>query len=250
MQGKNKRREENRGQQLQSSFALLEHFPKSIFYMLYTISKLRKSRIQRFKPCTIWSWNEEDMAFGRQLHQVEGQFRTLRNWNFNVRNLKWMAAVKSRWSPAFEVDFATCELRYQHAKLDSKLRNQLAKFSQVTMQRAKLGYFVPTLFLLIFLWLNFHFLLVFSHSCNSLARKYPWKGKLPSYINSLVNTKKGTLGELFPGHQLMYILHLRKYRDLFGFTFSLLFSWKPNNLWGCFPRGWEAKLLVSWSEGS
>ena len=63
-------KEENRGQQLQSSLALLEHFPKSIFYMLYTISKLRKSRIQRFKPCMIWSWNEEDMAFGRQLLQV------------------------------------------------------------------------------------------------------------------------------------------------------------------------------------
>ena len=40
-----KQSEENRGQQLQSSFALLEHFPKSIFYMLYTISKLRKSTI-------------------------------------------------------------------------------------------------------------------------------------------------------------------------------------------------------------
>jgi len=62
-------KEENRGQQLQSSLALLEHFPKSIFYMLYIISKLRKSKIQRFKPCTIWSWNEEDMAFGRQLLQ-------------------------------------------------------------------------------------------------------------------------------------------------------------------------------------
>ncbi|KAL6334561.1 hypothetical protein AAG906_018900 [Vitis piasezkii] len=45
-----KQSEENRGQQLQSSFTLLEHFPKSIFYMLYTISNLRKSRIQRFKP--------------------------------------------------------------------------------------------------------------------------------------------------------------------------------------------------------
>ena len=64
MQGKNngeeeskvkRSKEENRGQQLHSSFALLEHFPKSIFYMLYTISKLWKSRIQRFKPCMIWS---------------------------------------------------------------------------------------------------------------------------------------------------------------------------------------------------
>ena len=92
---------------------------------------------------------------------------------------------------------STCKSGSQLAKVDSKLRNQLAKFSQVTMQRAKLGYFVPTLFLLIFLWLNFHFLLVFSHSCNSLARKYPWKGKLPSYINSLVNTKKGLSGSFF-----------------------------------------------------
>jgi len=57
--------------QLQSSFTLLEHLPKSIFYMLYTILKLRKSRIQRFKPCMIWSWNEEDMAFGRQLHHAK-----------------------------------------------------------------------------------------------------------------------------------------------------------------------------------
>ena len=39
-------REENRGRQLQSSFALLEHFPKSIFYILYTISNIRKSKIQ------------------------------------------------------------------------------------------------------------------------------------------------------------------------------------------------------------
>ena len=107
---KEKQSEENRGQQLQSSFALLEHFQNFIFYMLYTISKLRKSRIQLFQPCTIWSWNEEDMAFGRQLHQAEGQFRTLRNWNFNVRNLKWMAAVHSLWSPTCESGFETCEL--------------------------------------------------------------------------------------------------------------------------------------------
>ena len=32
------------------------------------------------------------------------------------------------------------KLELQRAKMDSKLRNQLAKFSQVTMQRAKLGY--------------------------------------------------------------------------------------------------------------
>ena len=71
---KQRENEENRGQQLQSSFTLLEHFLKSFFYMLYTISKLRKSRIQRFKLCTIWSWNEEDMPFRRQLLQACAKF--------------------------------------------------------------------------------------------------------------------------------------------------------------------------------
>ena len=118
-----KQSEENRGQQLQSSFTLLEHFPNFIFYIIYTISKLRKSRIQLFKPCTIWSWNEEDMAFGRQLHQAEGQFRTLRNWNSNVRNLMWMAAVYSWWSPTCEInlwDFfkSPCNVRNLHANWD------------------------------------------------------------------------------------------------------------------------------------
>ena len=66
-----KQSKENREQQLQSSFALLEHFPKSIFYLLYTISKLRKSRIQCFKRCTIRSWNEGVTAIAsRSLQSV------------------------------------------------------------------------------------------------------------------------------------------------------------------------------------
>ena len=81
-------REENRGQQLQSSFALLENFSKSIFYMLYTISKLWKSRIQRFKPCMIWSWNEEDMAFGSQLLQVVRKIRTTQGVMRNSHNIR------------------------------------------------------------------------------------------------------------------------------------------------------------------
>ncbi len=105
-------KEENRGQQLQSSFALLEHFPKSIFYMLYTISKLRKSRIQRFKPCTIWSWNEEDMAFGRQLHQAMGTpFR--KEIFFMVRNL----AISHHEEPPCEISqggFSPCEIWTLH----------------------------------------------------------------------------------------------------------------------------------------
>ena len=78
--------DKQRGQHLQSSFALLEHFPKSIFYMIYTTSKIRKSRIQRFKPCTIWSWNEEDMAFGSQLLQVVRKFRTTQGVMRNLHN--------------------------------------------------------------------------------------------------------------------------------------------------------------------
>ena len=143
------------GTQLQSFIALMEHFPKSIFYILYTISKLRKSRIQRFKPCTIWSWNEEDMAFGRQLHQAEGQFRTVRNWNSNVRNVKLDSSCVVVVKPACEVDFSTCELRFQSAKI---------------------GYFCRLIFFWYFLCLNYHFLLLFSQSCHSLARKYLRKG--------------------------------------------------------------------------
>ena len=71
---KGKQSEENRGQQLQSSFALLEHFSKSIFYILYTISKLRKSRIQCFKRCAIRSWNEGVKAIGSWSLQAEGRF--------------------------------------------------------------------------------------------------------------------------------------------------------------------------------
>ena len=43
----------------QSCQPLLEHFLKSNWCMLYVISKLRKSTIQCFKQCAIWSWNEK-----------------------------------------------------------------------------------------------------------------------------------------------------------------------------------------------
>ena len=68
-----KQSEENRGQQLQYSFELLEHFPKSIFYILYTISNLRKSTIQCFKRCALWSWNEEVTATASRSLQAKGR---------------------------------------------------------------------------------------------------------------------------------------------------------------------------------
>ena len=74
-------------------------------------------------------------------------------------------------------------------------------------------------FLQIFLY-NFHFLLVFNHSCNSLARKYPRKGKLPSYINSLASTVRGGC------NHVIYVIHrsiYRIYRALLCFSFSFIF---------------------------
>ena len=71
-----RREARRRGKQSEeNSCSLLSHFlstSRSLFFcMLYTIWKLRKSRIQRFKPFMIWSWNEEGMTFGRQLHHVK-----------------------------------------------------------------------------------------------------------------------------------------------------------------------------------
>ena len=59
---------------MQSSCTLLEHFLKFIFYMLYTISKLRNSKIQCFKQCTIQSWNEGVTAITSKSLQAEGRF--------------------------------------------------------------------------------------------------------------------------------------------------------------------------------
>ena len=53
----------------------LEYFLESIVYILYIVSKFRKSKVQRFKWFVNQSWNEEVMAIWRQLHQVGRSFR-------------------------------------------------------------------------------------------------------------------------------------------------------------------------------
>ena len=58
---------------------LLEHFMELNLYILYVVSKLGKSKIQRFKWYTNQSLNEEVIAIGSQSHQAEGQFPRLRN---------------------------------------------------------------------------------------------------------------------------------------------------------------------------
>ena len=68
-------------------WTLLEHFLEPISCILYFVSKLRKSAIQRFKWCMNRSWNEEVRAIGTRSHQAKGQFRKLRN--HKVVRVEW-----------------------------------------------------------------------------------------------------------------------------------------------------------------
>ena len=60
----------------QSFQPLLEHFLKSNLYILYVVSKIRKSTIQCFKRFANRSWNKEVRAIGSRSLQAEGQFRS------------------------------------------------------------------------------------------------------------------------------------------------------------------------------
>ena len=53
----------------------LEHFLECISCILYVVSNLGKSGVQRFKWSMNWSWNEEVMAVWRQPCKAERQFR-------------------------------------------------------------------------------------------------------------------------------------------------------------------------------
>ena len=105
-------------QEGRNSWTHFKHFMESISCMLYVILKLVKSEVQHFKQCVNRSWNEEVIAIGSQLHQVESQFRcceittwaaksaflcemeTFSLWNFaapqpHFAAVKWPA--KSTW---------------------------------------------------------------------------------------------------------------------------------------------------------
>ena len=49
---------------------------ESISCILYFVSNLGNSGVQRFKRCTNWSWNEEVMVIWRQPHQTVWKFRS------------------------------------------------------------------------------------------------------------------------------------------------------------------------------
>ena len=108
-------REENRGQQLQSSFALLEHFPKFIFYILYTISKLRKSRIQR----------SNRVRFGAEMRKI---------WPLEDNCIK-LRDNFARWKSRCEILSPLCE-NFAHLK----------PTCEIGTQRAKIGYFCRLFF--------------------------------------------------------------------------------------------------------
>ena len=66
-------------QEDRNCWTLLEHLLELNLCILYFVSKLGKSAIQRFKRYMNRSWNEEVRAIGSRSHQVEDQFRRLRN---------------------------------------------------------------------------------------------------------------------------------------------------------------------------
>ena len=67
-------------------WTLLEDFLNLNLCILYVVSKLEKSSIQRFKWCTNRSWNEEVRTIGSRSHQAEGQFRRLQNGDLQLAN--------------------------------------------------------------------------------------------------------------------------------------------------------------------
>ena len=101
----------------------------------------------------------------------------------------------SRWKPTSQPYEDSLLLRSDFAALLSVCEISQTPFSPAKWFLKLPDTFAPTLLDLFFryFWYNFHFLLVFNHSCNSLTRKCPRKGKLPSYINSLASTVKTTI---------------------------------------------------------
>ena len=69
----------------------LEYFLESIVYILYIVSKFRKSKVQRFKRFVNQSWNEEVMVIWRQLHKAGGSFRKLAK----LRKMNFASLAKS-----------------------------------------------------------------------------------------------------------------------------------------------------------
>ena len=144
---KRKTGDENRGH----SCSLSLHFwstsrsPIFTFYIPFQSSESQESN------------DSNHVRFGAEMRKIEP----------SEDNCIRLSENFARWKSRCEILSPLCE-NFAHLKPTCKIGTQ----------RAKIGYFCRHFFLLIFLYLNFHFLFVFSHSCNSLARKYPRKGKI------------------------------------------------------------------------
>ena len=87
----------------------LEQFLEFILYILYTVSKLRKSGVQRFKRCVNQSWNEV-MAIGSKSHQVERQFRKLQNHKVLAAKSAFLCEMETFSLQNFVAHVACCEI--------------------------------------------------------------------------------------------------------------------------------------------
>ena len=127
-------------------WTLLEHFLELNWCIPYVVSKLGKSKIQCFKRCMIWSWNEEVMVVWRQPHQAVRNFAATK-WAAKIWQPKaHFAAAKwaAKWNPLakFCKVFWSCETTSKHtcattqvktpsSQLRTTLRNHLQTAIQV-----------------------------------------------------------------------------------------------------------------------
>ena len=131
---------------MQSFIALLEHFPKSFFtfYIPFQSSESQESN------------DSNHVRFGAEMRNI---------WPSEDNCIR-LSENFARWKSRCEILSPLCD-NFAHLK----------STCEIGTPACEIWIFLPTLFLLIFLCPNFHFLLVFNQPCNSLARKYPRKGK-------------------------------------------------------------------------
>ena len=149
----------------QSWQPLLEHFMKSNWCILYTISNIRKSKIQCFKRCIIRSWNEEVTAIASQSLQAEGSilqsvakspfccevisqpFCTvwwISSWSCPTYATRWKLGT-SRWKPTSQPCENSLLLRSDFAALLECLRNLADTIFSCEMVPGASRYLLPTL---------------------------------------------------------------------------------------------------------
>ena len=143
---KRKTGDENRGHScsLSSHFWRTSRSPFFTFYIPFQSSESQESN------------GSNHVRFGAELRKI---------WPLEDNCIRLIENF-ARWKSRCEFLSPLCE---NFAHLKSKC--------EIGTPACENWIFLPTLFLLIFLCLNFHFLLVFNQPCNSLARKYPRKGK-------------------------------------------------------------------------